>query len=129
MPDLATNERRLLAALKKDGRASITTLSGLLGLSRATVQAKLERLTRTGIIRRFTIETDPSAELDLIRAVMLIEVEGPQTRSVVAALKRIREISSLHTTNGTWDLVAQVEATSLSEFDRVLREVREISVC
>ncbi len=126
MTDISATERRLLSALKQDARASITALAGSLGVSRATVQAKLERLTQSGIIRRFTIETDPSAELDFIRAVMLIEVEGPRTRSVTATLMRLNEIISLHTTNGAWDLVANIETTSLSEFDRVLREVREI---
>jgi len=127
MLDISTTERRLLSALKQNGRASVTTLAGSLGVSRATVQAKLERLTRSGVITRFTIETDSSAEIDFIRAVMLIEVEGPRTKSVTATLKRLTEITSLHTTNGAWDLVANIETESLSQFDRVLREVREIA--
>jgi DNA-binding Lrp family transcriptional regulator len=127
MLDISTTERRLLSALKQDGRASITALAGSLGVSRATVQTKLERLIRSGIITRFTIETDLSAEVEFIRAVMLIEVEGPRTKSVTVSLKRLIEITSLHTTNGAWDLVANIEAASLSEFDRVLREVREIA--
>jgi len=33
---------------------------------------------------------------------------------------------SLHTTNGTWDLIAEIRAGSLTDLDRVLREVRTI---
>ena len=127
MQHLSPTERRLLAALKNDGRASVTNLSADLGVSRATVQAKLERLIRTGVIRRFTIETDASADIEAIRAIMMIELEGTLARSVTVALKRLPEIISLHTTNGTWDLVAQIETSNPVEFDRALREVREIN--
>ncbi|MGB0996792.1 MAG: Lrp/AsnC ligand binding domain-containing protein [Pseudomonadales bacterium] len=36
------------------------------------------------------------------------------------------ELSTLHTTNDKWDLVAEVRTTSLEALDRVLREVRII---
>lgn len=126
MYELSATDRRLLTALKRDGRASVTTLAGLLGVSRATVQARMDRLVRAGVIQRFTIELDTTVEMDVIRAVMMIEIEGTLTRQVTNALKRLPEIVSLHTTNGTWDFVAQVETANLPEFDRVLREVREI---
>ncbi len=126
MLDISATDRRLIYALKQDGRASVTTLAGMLQVSRATVQARMERLMGTGIIRRFTIEVDASAEVEVIHAVMMIELEGTLARSVTVALKRLTEIVSLHSTNGTWDLVAHIETSSLPEFDRVLREVREI---
>jgi DNA-binding Lrp family transcriptional regulator len=126
MLDLSATDRRLIHALQQDGRASVTTLAGKLRVSRATVQNRMERLVSTGIIRRFTIEVDASAEVEVIRAVMMIELEGTLARSVTGSLKRLAEIVSLHSTNGTWDLVAHIETSSLPEFDRVLREVREI---
>lgn len=116
----------LLAALKADARASVTTLAATIGVSRATVQTRLERLTRNGTIRRFTIETGAEADPDRICAVMLIELEGPTKRSVVRALRRLPEITSLHSTNGAWDLVARIETDSLPGFDRVLNAVRDI---
>ena len=124
--DLSSTDRRLIYALKQDGRASVTTLAGLLTVSRATVQSRMERLIRTGVIRRFTVEVDASAEVEVVRAVMMIELEGTLARSVTASLQRLSEIVSLHTTNGTWDLVAHIETSGLPEFDRVLRRVREI---
>jgi len=126
MNDLSSTDRRLIYALKQDGRASVTTLAGLLRVSRATVQARMERLIKAGVIQRFTIEVDASAEVEVIRAVMMIELEGTLARSVTGSLNRLSEIVSLHTTNGTWDLVAHIETSGLPEFDRVLREVREI---
>lgn len=126
MPDLTEVDRKLIAALKLDSRASITTLATQLALSRSTVQYRMERLVETGVIQRFTIEVDGSVDAHLIRAIMLIELEGVLTRSVVQTLKRMPEIVSLHSTNGGWDLVAHIEVLNLLDFDQLLRQIREI---
>ncbi len=126
MIDLNQQDRRLLAALKQDGRASVTRLAQIVGQSRATVQARMDRLVATGAIERFTIDLSPTLDVEMIRAVMMIELEGVMTRSVTRTLQRMEAITTLHSTNGTWDLVAHIETSNLPEFDRVLREVREI---
>lgn len=126
LPPLSNTERQLLIALKQDARASVTTLAGRLNVSRATVQSSLKRLIDERIIERFTIDIDSAADRELVRAVMTIEVQGIRTSEVIFALKRMPEIVSLHSTNGAWDLVAQIEAVGLREFDHLLRRAREI---
>jgi DNA-binding Lrp family transcriptional regulator len=125
--ELDQTDRALVAALTADGRASVTTLAARLGLARGTVKSRLAKLQSSGAIRRFTVELSAEASPDLVRAVMLIELQGPLARKVTASLRRITAITDLHSTNGAWDLVAQIEVSSLPEFDRVLREVREIN--
>ena len=124
--ELTHTYRKLLLALKKDSRASVTTLSGEIGVARATIQASIKRLVEAGVIQRFTIDIDPLTERDLVRAVMSIEVQGVMTSTVIRALKRMPEIISLHSTNGIWDLVAQIETPDLMSFDLLLRRTREI---
>lgn len=119
-------DKALIAALQADGRASITYLSGLLGVSRATVQARLDRLQKSGAIRRFTVALNPELQPDLIRAVMMVQLQGALARKIIAAMRRMPEVVDLHTTNGAWDLVAHLEIRSLPEFDQALRKVREI---
>lgn len=118
-----TIDRRLLAILRTDGRASISKLAELLKISRGTVQNRIDRLTAEGIIVGFTVRIaaeDPHA----VRAVMLIEITGQKTVSAIKMLRGIPEIRALHTTNGAWDLVAEIQTENLAEFDRVLRHVR-----
>jgi DNA-binding Lrp family transcriptional regulator len=55
---------------------------------------------------------------------MMIEVVGKSTSQVIDKLRGIPELFKLHTTNGTWDLIAEIQTSSLSEFDQVLRGVR-----
>lgn len=121
-----STDRALIAALQRDARASITQLAQILGLARATVQTRIEKLQRSGVIRRFTVELGGQVASKTIAAVTLIELEGAVKRSVVRALHRLPELASLHATNGAWDLVARIETDSLPHFDKVLNQIREI---
>lgn len=126
MTDLDPVDRRLIALLRQDARAPITTLAAELGLARATVSTRLDRLRETGAIRRFTVELDAPGADDLVRAIMLIELQGPKSRGVAVRMRKMVQVVDLHTTNGAWDLVARIEAGSLAEFDQVLNDIREI---
>ena len=126
MMEIAPTDRKLLAALRQDGRASVTNLAAQLKVSRATVQVGMERLVKSGAIQRFTVEIGAGADEELVRAVTTIELQGALAREVIRRLRKLPQIVSLHTTNGAWDLVASIEATSLADFDHVLRQIREI---
>ena len=117
----------LIAELRKDGRASISYLSQILKVSRATVQNRLDRLVSSGVILGFTVRVHQEVEKETVRAMMMIEVAGQSTSQVIKKLRGIPELVTLHTTNGAWDLVAELQTTSLGEFDRVLRRVREVN--
>ncbi len=127
MKDLTCTERLLLSALSKDSRASVTTLSKELGVSRATVQSSLNKLTSAQVIRRFTIDVDPEAKADTINAITMITVKGNLTTSVVKALRKMTGVTAVHSTNGSWDLVVEIETISLPAFDQLLRQIRELS--
>ena len=116
----------LISELRKDGRASISYLAQTLKVSRATVQNRLDRLISSGVILGFTVRVHQEVEKETVRAMMMIEVAGKSTSQVIKKLRGIPELVTLHTTNGAWDLVAELQTTSLGEFDRVLRRVREV---
>lgn len=126
MADLDDLDRKLVALLRTDGRAPVTTLARQLGVSRATVNSRLERLVESGKVLGFTVRTRDDHGDDDVRAITLIEVEGRTTNDVIKALRGLAEIQSLHTTNGGWDLVAEVRCDSLLDFDRVLGRIRSV---
>jgi DNA-binding Lrp family transcriptional regulator len=119
-------DRRIIAQLRIDGRASLSKLSDLLGVARGTVQNRLDRLMQTGTLTGFTVRVREDFDAQTVRAIMMIEVTGKSTDRVIRKLRGMPEIHALHTTNGNWDLVAQIRAANLGEFDRVLRDVRVI---
>lgn len=115
-------DRSLIALLREDARAPIAKIAAILSVSRATVQVRLDRLLASGAILGFTVRA--RTHHDDIRAIMLIEVAGKSTTSVIRSLRTIPELYTLHTTNGAWDLIAEIRTDTLQNFDRVLREVR-----
>lgn len=119
-------DRRMIDILRGDGRAPVSKMADILGVSRGTVQARLERLLASGAVLGFTVRVRQDNDVGAIRAVMMIEVAGKSTTAIIRRLRGMAELHSLHTTNGSWDLVAEIRATSLQDFDRVLREVRAI---
>jgi DNA-binding Lrp family transcriptional regulator len=119
-------DRRIIAHLRADGRASLAKLSQTLNVARGTVQNRLDRLLETGTLLGFTVRVREDYDMQSVHAVMLIEVVGKSTTQVIRKLRGLPEVASLHTTNGHWDLIANIRATSLADFDRILREVRMI---
>ncbi len=119
-------DRRIISHLRADGRASLAKLADALGVARGTVQSRLDRLMETGTLLGFTVRVRDDYDAQSVHAVMMIEVSGKSTTHVIRKLRGFPEIHTLHTTNGNWDLVADIRTASLSDFDRVLREVRTV---
>ncbi|TIW27711.1 MAG: Lrp/AsnC family transcriptional regulator [Mesorhizobium sp.] len=119
-------DRALISHLRTDGRAPLSKLADALGVARGTVQNRLDRLMETGTLLGFTARVREDYDERTVQAVMMIEVVGKSTTHVIRKLRGLPEIVALHTTNGSWDLIGDIRAGSLAEFDRVLREVRMI---
>lgn len=125
MKDLTATDRAIIAALRDNARMSVTELAHTVGVSRATAKSRLEGLVSEGRIRRFTIETDVDVEGE-VKAITLVELQGKMSRTVIRTLRKIPEVSTVYATNGAWDLVVEIKTDSLVNFDRVLREIREV---
>lgn len=119
-------DRRLIALLRADSRAPAAALAKTLKVSRGTVQNRIDRLTGRGVIQGFTIKTQPDATANRVRAIMCIAIEGERTGAVLKALRGFPEVDKVHTTNGRWDLVAELDVETLGEFSRTLDGIREI---
>ncbi|NNM57711.1 MAG: Lrp/AsnC family transcriptional regulator [Acidocella sp.] len=119
-------DTKLTTQLRHNGRQSISDLATQLGVSRATVRARMERLENSGVILGYTVILKSDATELPVRGIMMIEIEGFATDRVVRSLSGFPEISSIHTTNGRWDLVVELGTGTLSDFDAVLRRIRLI---
>ena len=117
-------DRRLIALLRENARTPVATLARKLNVARGTVQNRLSRLEDDGTIVGYTVRLRPHVEEQRIRALMTVVVEGNRMEAVIRALRGEPAVSSLHTTNGRWDIVAELRADSLEEFDRVLARIR-----
>jgi DNA-binding Lrp family transcriptional regulator len=119
-------DQRLIATLRADARTPVATLAKQLGVSRGTVQNRIDRMMRESAILGFTLRLPPESDAHPVRAVMAIAIEGERSSAVMAALKGFPEIEAVHTTNGRWDLMAELNAESLAAFSAALDGIRQI---
>ena len=120
-------DRRLLALLRADSREPVASLAAKLKVSRGTVQNRIDRMRRPGgAIHGFTVRTRPELEDSRVRAIMGIAIEGERSAAVVKALRGLPEVDKVHTTNGRWDLIAELDTATLAEFSRTLDQIRMV---
>jgi DNA-binding Lrp family transcriptional regulator len=86
----------------------------------------MARLEADGTIASYTIRLKPAVEEHRIRALMTVAVEGNRVDGVIKALRGDPAVTTLHSTNGRWDIVVELRADSLEAFDRVLARIRLI---
>jgi DNA-binding Lrp family transcriptional regulator len=119
-------DRQLIALLRADARATVASIAKALHVARGTVQNRITKLERDGTIAGYTVRLKPQVDEHRIAALMTIAVEGNRAESVLRALRGDPAVEALHTTNGRWDIVAELSADSLEAFDRVLGRIRQV---
>ena len=117
-------DRQLIGLLRNDGRASVASLAKTLGVARGTVQNRMARLAANGTIVGYTVRLKPDVEEQRMSAFMTVAVEGTRQDAVIRALRGEPAVAALYSTNGRWDIVAELRADSLEGFDRALARIR-----
>jgi DNA-binding Lrp family transcriptional regulator len=116
-------DQKLIAALRRDGRASTAELARLVGRSRTTVQARIERLERDGVIIGYTARLAPEREQGAVRAHIMIKVEPKKEAAVGAALRTIDEVRVLHTVAGVFDMIVVAAADTVAQIETVIDRI------
>lgn len=120
---LDDTDRALLGLLRENARSSTAELARRLGLSRTTVQSRIERLERSRVIAGYTVKVADELEAVLVRAHVMITVAPKQAGAIEAALRKIAEVRSLHSVSGAFDLLAVVAAPSIGELDALIDRI------
>ncbi len=116
-------DQKLLAALKRNGRASTSELARLVGRSRTTVQGRIERLERAGVIIGYVARLAPEREHGAVRAHVMVKVEPKKEAAVGAALRATDEVRVLHTVAGVFDMIVIAAADSVGEIEAVIDRI------
>jgi DNA-binding Lrp family transcriptional regulator len=116
-------DEHLLARLRDNARAPVAELARALGLSRTTVQSRLARLERSGIIAGYAVKLAGAYEVGRVHAFIMLTVEPKQAAAVTAALKRMPGVRRLQSVSGPFDMIATVEASGVAEMDAVIDEI------
>ncbi|MCL6285537.1 Lrp/AsnC family transcriptional regulator [Ruegeria sp. 2012CJ41-6] len=117
-------DERLVSALRRDARASLSDLALQLSLSRTTVRARIERLIQRGDILGFSVVLKEDTAQDPVRGLMMIGIEGRGAQRITRQLQGLTEVRAIHSTNGRWDLIVELGTETLEALDRALARIR-----
>ena len=120
---LTEADHALLFLLRENARTPTADLARRLGVSRTTVQSRIERLEKRGMIRGYGVQLSPEYEQNLVKAHVLVTALPKLAAKVEAALKKIPWVRTLHSVSGQFDMIVIVEAPSIQELDRLLDQI------
>lgn len=123
---LNAKDRELLAILSENAREQTAAIARKLGLSRTTVQAKIERLEREGVITGYGVRLSDAYESGMVKAHVLITIAPKTLSRITTELHAISEVKALHSVSGSFDLIAIVAAASIAELDHLIDRIGEI---
>lgn len=116
----------LLLVLADEPRLSVLECARRLGVARGTVQARLDRLTSSGVLRGFQPDVDLAAIGYGLTAFAVLEIAQGRRQEVAGALAAIDEVCEVHATTGQGDLFVRMVARSNDDLQRVIDTVVDV---
>lgn len=119
-------DQAILAALREDARMAQSDIALSLGVTRATVRARIVRMEERGDILGYRVVLREEGMVDPVRGLMMLGIEGRGAERVIRHLSGLPEVRHVWSTNGRWDVIAEIGTDSLERFDAVLTRVRRL---
>jgi DNA-binding Lrp family transcriptional regulator len=127
MVELDEVDRRMIDALRAEGRMTAPMLAERLGIGRATAYSRFDRLVDRGVIDGFSARVDTTAVGLTVSALVLVDVRQRRWRDLRAELSSLPGVEWLGVATGRFDFVLLVRADSLEHLrDVALRELQQI---
>ena len=120
MPDLDALDLALLTALRENPRAGALALSRLTRVARATVESRLSRLERSGVITGYGPDIDVAAAGFTVIAFVTLEIAQGALDRVKSDLAAIPAVLEAYAVTGSADMICKVAATSHADLQQTL---------
>lgn len=119
-------DQQLIALLRENARAPTAALARSLGLSRTTVQSRLERLERSKVITGYSVRLSEARELGTVHAYIMITVKPKHAGQVEREVRKLSEVRVLQAVSGAFDLMALAATDSITEMDELIDAIGEL---
>ena len=119
-------DARLLLLLTDEPRLGMLECWRRLGVARGTVQARLDRLERRGILTGFPPALDLAAMGYGLTAFAVLEIAQGRRAEVAERLAAIDEVCEVHATTGQGDLLVRIVARSNADLQRIIDDMVDV---
>jgi len=119
-------DRKILAKLQQDARASFKAIAEDIGVSEATVFVRVKKLKEAGILKGFRAIVDPSAVGKPLTAFILVRAQPKIYQNVLNSLKQVDDIYEIFDVTGQFYSVLKVRTTGTDQLSKIIDEIEKI---
>ena len=119
-------DNQIIALLNRNARMLVTQMARDLGVSRVTIDDHIKKMETSGVISGYTVKLGTEEFRHTVSGWILISVQANKEEHAIEKMIGTPEITRLHTTNGKWDLAAEIQVPTLEHFDAVISKLRQI---
>jgi len=119
-------DSQIIGLLKRSARMSVTQMAQELAVSRVTIDTHMKKMEQSGVITGYTVKLGTEEFRHKVSGWILISVTANEEERAIEQLVNMPEITRLHTTNGKWDLAAEIQVLSLENFDSTISRLRQV---
>ena len=120
-------DEELIELLVENARMPVANLAKQMDLARSTVQARLDRLERKGVITGYTVRLGDIMRAERLRATVLLQIDPMKLAAVLAKLKALPEVRAAHTASGRFDLIVTLSAQTTEVLDAALDAIGTVN--
>ncbi len=120
-------DAQLIELVTSEPRIGVLEASRRLGVARGTVQARLDRMQRRGVITGYGPDIDPAAIGHAVTAFVTLELtQAGGYEQVAEQLAGIAEVLEAHTITGPGDVLCRVVARTNADLQRVIDAIVDV---
>lgn len=124
---LTAKDKQLLVLLQENARESNASLARKMGVSRATVQERIQRLENADIIQGYSVQINPQKVRRNIDAIVMVLVENKSFEETFSGLEEMHYIQAIHSLSGEWDWSIFISAPTLEDFHDCITKINELA--
>lgn len=118
-------DRKILSVLREEARTPIAEVARQVGVARATVHERLNRLEASGIVKGARLELDPAALGRPLRAFILVGWQAAtetHQREVARRIAGLEGVARVHNVTGQRDFLVEVLGRDMDDVGRLIIE-------
>ncbi|WP_299637137.1 Lrp/AsnC family transcriptional regulator [uncultured Ruegeria sp.] len=119
-------DRRIIAALQANARASTTQIATTLGVARTTVHERITRMEQRGLIEGYSVRLGSTEDTPKVQVIVMLEVQQKETTRIIRRLEAYPEVKLCLSINGEFDLMLSAEAPRLEDLDILVDDLAKI---
>lgn len=124
---LTDKDRQLLLLLQRNAREPAASLARKIGVSRSTLQERIQRLETAGVISGYTVKLRTGKLINGVECFTFVSCNNKVYSDIVRQLKAMDSIQAIHSVSGDWDFLIQVCADSLEKMNGELNKINAIN--